>query len=88
MESMFYRVSYSKKKDAFSTWIYVGPKKNPTWEDFGLEIECPCFRAFIEETGQPDKEKNMVHYHIITAIRQAMRLGYTVQFMDRPEENK
>ena len=82
---MMYRVSYSKARDSFSTWVYVGNERYPSWDDFGLELECYCVRAYIEDEGIPTDEPDFVSYKLVTHIRQAMRLGYTVQFMDRPE---
>lgn len=82
---MYYRVSYSEKRDSYSTWIYVGNKKYPEWDDFGLEIECKCVKGYIEEQGKPTKETDFVNFHILSSIRQAMRLGYEVSFLDKPE---
>ena len=77
-----YRISYSKKRDAYSTWVYVGYKKYPDWDDFGLEMECKLVKA----AGHEDADEAMyVHYELLTHIRQAMRLGYDVLWMDKPE---
>lgn len=81
----YYRISYSKKNDSYSTWIYVGNKKYPTWDDFGLEIECKCYPAYIKELGRPEDEANCISYQILTHIRQALNLDYEVKFCDRPE---
>ena len=83
---MYYRVSYSKKNDSFSTWTYVGPKKDPDWDDFGLEMECRCRRALIDETNEIYNHHDYIDYHLLTGVRQAMQWGYKVSFNDRPEE--
>jgi hypothetical protein len=79
----YYRVSYSKENDSYSTWVYVGENKHPEWNEFGLEIECRCVKGEID--GFKSKENDFVSYHILTSIRNAMKLGYKVSFMDRPE---
>lgn len=86
-ETMIYRIGYNKKEDAFQTFVYVGTKRCPDWEDFGLELSCKCFPAWIEETQSPTEEKNMVHYEILTHIRQALRLGYKIEYIDIPESD-
>ena len=83
---MYYRVSYSKSRDSFSTWIYVGEKQYPSWDDFGMELDCRCVRAYNDELNKPEDEANWIHYEVLTHIRQAMKLGYKVSFSDRPEE--
>lgn len=80
-----YRVSYSKSRDAFSTWVYVGDKQYPDWDDFGFEMEGRCFKAFIEETQEPTEDYCMIHFSILAGIRQAISLGYKIEFCDRPE---
>ena len=82
---MYYRISYSKKSDSYSTWVYVGNKEFPNWDDFGLEAECRCFRGFDEEEQKPTAEPDFVHFTILNYIKQAMRLGYNVSFSNRPE---
>lgn len=78
----YYRISYSKKKDAYSTWIYVGEKKYPDWDDFGMEMECRLvYAAGHEDAYEPE----FVHYELLTHIRQAMRFGYEINWLDRPE---
>lgn len=84
-QTMIYRVSYSKKRDAFESYFYIGEKKYPTWEDFSFEASCKCFPAWIEEEQKPTEDACMVHYEVVTRIRQAMRLGYKIEFSDRPE---
>ena len=91
----YYRISYSKSQDAYSTWVYVGPKKFPDWDDFGMEITVQCVQGIDRETGEPiprpgfpslDDEHMFIHYSILSHISQAMRLGYDVSFCDKPEE--
>lgn len=79
-KEMIYRIGYSKKNDAFSTWVYVGDKKDPDWEDFGFECEAKC-RKLHEE----DEEPAFIHYSILTRIRRAIELGYKIEWVDRPE---
>lgn len=83
---MYYRISYSKKRDSYSTWVYVGDKKYPDWDDFGFEMEGKCCKAFIEETKEPTEDYCMVHFSFLAGIRQAIALGYKIEFLDRPEE--
>ena len=84
-EYRIYRISYSEKKDAFSSWIYVGDKEYPDWDDFGMEMECRCIKGFIKEKGVPTENVDYIHYEILTRIRQAISLGYKIEFKDRPE---
>ena len=83
-EHMLYRISYSKKEDAFSTWVYVGKDAFPDWDEFGLEAEFPCIQGFLPETGATGR-KDFVHYELVTRIRQAIDLGFKVSFHSRPE---
>ena len=92
---MYYRISYSKSRDSYSTWVYVGSEKYPAWDDFGLELEAKCVRAFDEEAQAPVEPTHLepdpfhfIHLSILTGIRQALRLGYTIEFYNRPEEDK
>ena len=80
-----YRISYSEKRDAFSTWVYVGEKKYPEWDDFGLEIECKCVKAFDEEAHEPTAASDYIHFSLLGHIRQAMYLGYDISFCTKPE---
>ncbi len=82
---MLYRVSYSAKRDSFSTWIYVGKDPYAPWEEFGMEIECQCVDAFNEETQSPTRDKGYIHYTLLSHIRRAKELGYEIRFIDKPE---
>ena len=85
-QTMIYRVSYDKANDAFETYYYVGAKKNPAWADFDWEMTCKCLPAWIEQEQRPTEERTMVHYEILTHIRHAVRLGYKIEFIDKPTE--
>jgi hypothetical protein len=85
-EHRIYRVSYSQKRDAFESFFYVGEKQYPNWEDFSFEASSKCFPAWIEEEHQPTEDACMVSYTVITRIRQALKLGYKLEFCDKPED--
>ena len=85
-QTMIYRISYDKQTDAYETYYYVGSKKSPTWSDFDWEMSVKCMPAWIEQEQRPTEEKTMIHYEILTHIRQALRLGYQIEFKDRPTE--
>ena len=77
---MIYRVSYSKKRDAFSGWFYVGKNRHPKWDDFNFEIECKCLKRKPE-----DEEATLISYQMLTHIRSAMMLGYKLEWANKPE---
>lgn len=85
-ETMIYRISYNKREDAYETYFYHGPKKNPSWDDFDWEMTCKCLPAWIEQEQRPTEEHSMIHYEILTHIRQALSLGYKIEFHSKPEE--
>lgn len=85
-QTMIYRVSYDAQKDAFETYFYVGSKKSPTWEDFKHESTCMCLQAWNERTQEPTEDREVVSYRLVTRIRQALDMGYRLEFKDRPTE--
>lgn len=85
-QTMLYRVSYDEEKDAFETYFYVGTKKNPEWGDFKHESTCLCLRAWNEHKQEPAEEHEVVSYRLVTRIRQALDMGYRLEFKDKPAE--
>lgn len=84
-EYRIYRISYSQKRDSFSSWVYVGDDRDPDWDEFDLKSECYCQKWYDEATGTLADKAEMIHYTMLTDIREAVRNGYTVQFRNRPE---
>ena len=80
----YYRISMSET--SITTWIYAGTNPYPDWTDFELEMECPFVRAYIEEIGEPTESNKFIHAVALAGIRRAMKMGYEVSFINKPEE--
>lgn len=71
-KQMIYRVTYSKERDAFETWVAV-ENHYPTDDEFGLELSCRCMSL-------DDEEPSLIHFSILRAISRAAQLGYKIEW--------
>lgn len=85
-QTMIYRVSYNEAEDAYETYFYVGDKKYPTWSDFKYEATSRCLPAWDEQRQTHSEENDVVSYRLVARIREALSLGYRLEFLDKPTE--